>query len=151
MKQLWFLILLLLFVNLANADSESNNSGKNLNGDLTVTITNLDNTKGQILIGLFNSSSTFPINGQEYRGQKIIPITNLTQSTTFSNLAPGIYAIAVIHDTDLTGTLTKNIFGIPLEQYGFSNNVTHKSGQLTFEEAKFTHSTNKQIIQIQLN
>jgi uncharacterized protein (DUF2141 family) len=37
----------------------------------------------------------------------------------FSDIKPGNYAIAVIHDENRNGELDTNMFGIPKEGYGF--------------------------------
>jgi uncharacterized protein (DUF2141 family) len=41
----------------------------------------------------------------------------------FDNVAPGTYAIAVLHDENSNGDMDYNIIGMPIEGYGFSNNV----------------------------
>jgi uncharacterized protein (DUF2141 family) len=40
-------------------------------------------------------------------------------SFEFSDIKPGKYAIAVIHDENCNGKLDTNMFGIPKEGYGF--------------------------------
>jgi uncharacterized protein (DUF2141 family) len=40
-------------------------------------------------------------------------------SFEFSDIKPGKYAIAVIHDENCNGELDSNLFGIPTEGYGF--------------------------------
>lgn len=118
--------------------------------NLTVTINNIKNTNGQILVGLFNNKKTFPIKGQEYRGNIVYPIIGSSVTTTFNNIPIGDYAIAVIHDEDRSGKLEKNIFGIPMEQYGFSNDVYGKFGPPFFESAAFTVNKNNLLININL-
>jgi uncharacterized protein (DUF2141 family) len=38
--------------------------------------------------------------------------------------APGDYALVMFHDANANGDLDQGLFGIPLEGYGFSNNVS---------------------------
>lgn len=120
-----------------------------LSANLTVTVNNIKNTNGQVLVGLFNSKKTFPTKGQEYKGNIVYPINSTSATTTFNNIPSGNYAIAVIHDEDRSGKLEKNIFGIPMEQYGFSNDVYAKFGPPTFESAAFT--VNKEDLLITIN
>ena len=53
-------------------------------------------------------------------------------------LLHGEYAIAVFVDLNGNGKMDKNFFGIPKEQYGFSNNVMGRMSAPTFDQAKFT-------------
>ncbi len=41
----------------------------------------------------------------------------------FEGLAPGSYAVAVLHDLNGTGRNDTNFLGIPTEDWGVSNNV----------------------------
>lgn len=113
---------------------------------ITVIINNLQNKTGQVLIGLFNQKDTFPIRGKEYKGNIIYPITSPSITTIFDNIPPGTYAIGVIHDENRSGNLDKNLFGIPIEQYGFSNNIYGRFGPPSFESASFIVNKNMQII-----
>ena len=38
-------------------------------------------------------------------------------------LPPGTYAIGIFHDANLNNRLDNYFFGVPREQYGFSNNA----------------------------
>jgi len=117
--------------------------------NLTVTVSNIIDKKGQMIISLYNNKASFPIEGKEYRAIIVYPITAATITTTFNNIPSGTYAVAVIHDEDRSGKLEKNIFGIPMEQYGFSNDVYAKFGPPTFESAAFT--INKEDLLITIN
>jgi uncharacterized protein (DUF2141 family) len=103
--------------------------------NLTVDIQNLNSTKGQVLVGLYNDSSNFPVLGKEYKGEKIYPITTQSPVVIFKDLPAGTYAVAVIQDKEMTGKMATGLFGIPLEQYGFSN--YNQSGKASFNQAKF--------------
>ena len=54
------------------------------------------------------------------------------------DLAYGQYAIAVYHDKNKNGLLDTNMLGIPLEEYGFSNNARGRFGPASWSQAKFT-------------
>ncbi len=41
--------------------------------------------------------------------------------TTFTNVAPGRYAVAVYQDLNNSGSIERTRLGLPLEPYGFSN------------------------------
>lgn len=54
----------------------------------------------------------------------------------FEGVAPGRYAVMVIHDENGNGRLDTNLVGMPVEGYGFSNNPKVMR-RPTFEEAAF--------------
>ncbi|PJA96473.1 MAG: hypothetical protein CO129_06365 [Ignavibacteriales bacterium CG_4_9_14_3_um_filter_34_10] len=61
------------------------------------------------------------------------------------------YAIKVFHDEDNNKTLNTNFFGIPVEDYGFSNNARALIGIPSWDKAKFELSKDGQEIVIDLN
>ena len=50
-------------------------------------------------------------------------------------LPAGTYAIGIFHDANLNNRLDNFFFGIPREQYGFSNNARGFMGPPSFEDA----------------
>lgn len=52
-------------------------------------------------------------------------------------LPEGRYAIKAFHDVNDNGEFDFNMFGIPKEPYGFSNNVMGTMGAPKFEQAAF--------------
>jgi uncharacterized protein (DUF2141 family) len=59
-------------------------------------------------------------------------------SVTFNNLEAGEYAIRYFHDENDNGKLEQNLFGMPVEGYGFSNNAKANFGPAAFEDMKVT-------------
>ena len=53
------------------------------------------------------------------------------------DLAPGKYAISIIHDENNNDKLDTNFIGIPKEGFGFSNNPRIMFGPPSFEKASF--------------
>ncbi|NQZ76768.1 MAG: DUF2141 domain-containing protein [Ekhidna sp.] len=115
-----------------------------------VKVSNLENVKGTLYIGWYNNADDFRINDKAiYR--KEIDVTNLSEVTvTFDKIPDGNYAIAVFLDEDNDYLLDKNVFGIPKEKYGFSNNVLPAFRPATFEESAFTLSNEKKVVSIKL-
>lgn len=60
-------------------------------------------------------------------------------------LKKGVYAIKVLVDNNDNGKMDFNFFGIPKEQFGFSNNVLGILGVPKFEKASFKLNSNKKI------
>ena len=113
-------------------------------GIIEVKINGIRDDKGKISIGLFKKGNKFPEEGSRYMGI-IIDIKGKNVTGIFSNVPNGTYAVAIFHDENNNRKLDKNIFGIPKEGYGFSNNATGTFGPPTFDQAKFningTYST----------
>ena len=99
---------------------------------LTVTVENIHDPKGVILVGLFDCENGFL---EEAREGKIIRASAEKVTVTFDNIRPGKYAVSVIHDRNENTQLDKNFLGIPKEGFGFSNNAMGNFGPPTFEQA----------------
>ena len=109
-------------------------------------IVRVDNIKeaGEIHIAIYDSAEAFEAD----RGEKGGPAPGITQGTiemvepgsvTYRyELPPGTYAIGIFHDANLNNRLDNYFFGVPREQYGFSNNARGFMGPPSFEDAAFS-------------
>jgi uncharacterized protein (DUF2141 family) len=86
---------------------------------LTIRVENADIGKGDLMIGIFNDEKIFP--NDYFRGEKLT-VSNGIMTIVFNDLPKGQYAVSVYQDSNGNEQLDKNIFGIPKEKYGFSNN-----------------------------
>jgi uncharacterized protein (DUF2141 family) len=98
--------------------------------------------KGDIRVGIFNEKG-FLDNNKVIIG-KIVKVTKSIVNVEF-DLPNGIYAVAVIHDIDKNGKLSKNLFGYPIEPYAFSNNSVGNLGPPAFKDALIKLNTSKKI------
>jgi uncharacterized protein (DUF2141 family) len=85
---------------------------------LTVRVSNIKPVSGNLMVGVFNRENGFP--DVYYKGIKV-QITDTIMVVTFTDLPKGKYAVSAYQDMNKNGRLDKNIFGIPKEKYGFSN------------------------------
>lgn len=103
-------------------------------GTLQVDVTAPKNGRGHVGCALFSSGKGFPMETGRAAVQRFKsegrPVRCL-----FENLAPGTYAVAVVHDENDNGKVDTNFLGIPKEAWGTSNNVTHTMSAPTFEES----------------
>ncbi len=114
-------------------------------GTVIVEISDINDPKGLMSIGLYSNKKGFPDKGKEYKG-KDVEVTGQTLVYTFEDVPIGTYAIAIFHDTNSNGKLDKNFLGIPKEGYAFSNNVFGILGlPPKFKDASFKYSGNKTI------
>ena len=77
--------------------------------------------------------------------ERRVAITGPTALCTFEGVAPGAYAIAVMHDENGDGKLDKNFFGVPTEGYGVSNNRTHALRNPSWDESRFVLEPGKNL------
>lgn len=101
---------------------------------LTVTIQNLKNINGDILVGLYDNASNFP---RKVATGKIVKVTEQVMRVTFPDLKPGNYAVSVLHDENQNKDMDQGTLGIPKEGYGFSNNAKAVMGPPSFKKARF--------------
>ena len=97
---------------------------------LTVTVTGIANSKGQILIGLCDKA-TFLKHCAHSAMKQAAPTVELH----FPQLIPGDYAVMVLHDENGNFVMDKTASGMPLEGYGFSRNAMGKYGPPAFDDA----------------
>jgi uncharacterized protein (DUF2141 family) len=119
---------------------------------LTIRIVGAKNGKGQIAIALFNGNAGFP--GDKSKAlrtlQTRIDSQTLSAQVTLDDLPHGVYAVSVFHDENMNGQLDKNVFGIPKEDYGASNNPNKSMGPPKFADAKFDLDQPEQMLEIKL-
>jgi uncharacterized protein (DUF2141 family) len=111
---------------------------------LTVTASGFPDNVGQAYMGLYRAQDDFPVINKQYIG-KVVAISKNSASVTYSNLVKGNYAVAVFHDRNKDGVLNTNLFGVPTEEYGFSNNARNTFSAPSFSAASFSVSENKSI------
>ena len=108
-------------------------------GDITVVITDVRNTDGEILISLYDKAEGFPKDRDAIIRTAAVEADASGQVTTiFEGLQHGDYAIAVLHDEDDSQGMTFGSFHLPKEGYCFSNNVKVRFKPPKFKKTKFT-------------
>ena len=108
---------------------------------LEVNVHNIKSHKGSIRVGLFDSETDFLKNAVE---GKVVKASGREITVIFENLAPGEYALSVIHDENENGELDSNAFGVPKEGFAFGNNAMGPFGPPSFEKAKMKIEGNLQ-------
>ncbi len=117
-------------------------------GDIVVTITDIRNTKGEMVISLFNIDEGFPDEISSTLKNKKISIQATTVEYIFEKVPYGEYAIAIMHDENGNGEMDTNFLGIPIEGVGVSNNALRKFGPPKYEDSKFIHDSKENLIEI---
>lgn len=111
-------------------------------GRVVAEISNFENSKGICRACLFNDAASFTgEGGTPYRCVQV-PVTARKVEAVFDNVAPGTYALFVLHDANNNNKMDKNFVGIPKEGYGASRNKLPFAAAPTFEDNKFSVQNN---------
>ncbi|OIQ22996.1 DUF2141 domain-containing protein [Lacinutrix sp. MedPE-SW] len=122
---LGFVVLFFSFISFAQESSTYN---------ITVTINNVKNTNGVVLLGLHNDTTFMKTKALKNAKSKI---ENNKISITFKDVKPGDYAIMAVHDENENNRMDFDSNGMPQESYGMSNNPM-SYGPPQYGDAKFT-------------
>jgi uncharacterized protein (DUF2141 family) len=115
-----------------------------------LVVSNLDKIKGKLYIGWYKSTEEFR-KADKAVFQKIVEVEGKeTVEIPFENIPPGTYAVAIFLDENGNGKIDTNMFGIPKEKYGFSNNKYPLTRAATFKESAFTVGEKENSISIKL-
>ncbi len=113
--------------------------------NLNVTVHNLKNAEGQVIIAVFDSKEDYlkkPVD------ERAVPITDeLTGVAEFKDLEPGTYAVVAYHDKNSNKDLDRLVV-VPREAYGFSNDARGMFGPAKFKKAAIELGEEDMAIQI---
>jgi len=102
-------------------------------GNITVSVENLSSEEGKVYFALSNEDNFLkkPLQGE------VSEINKGSAQITFTEVPPGIYAVTAYHDKNGNEKMDFDSSGIPLENYGVSNNQMNLYGPPIWEDAKF--------------
>lgn len=125
-------ILVLAILSISNSLTAQNTQ------NIIVTVTNPTSENGKISFALFDKENFMktPLK------REIGTIKNGKSTIIFKEIPVGEYAITCYHDKNDNGKMDFASNGMPLEDYGASNNVFN-FGPPSYEDAKFTVSDKK--------
>jgi uncharacterized protein (DUF2141 family) len=107
-------------------------------GRIEVTVTGVSTAKGLVGCALFSSKTGFPLESKKHALTQIrVPVVRGNATCTFPSVAPGTYAVAVVHDTNDNELADTNFLGMPTEGVGVSNNAMPTLSPPTFEACSF--------------
>jgi uncharacterized protein (DUF2141 family) len=117
-----------------------------LHGKITVIIKSLRSISGNLNIALYDSYKAFASKETPFRGA-FETVADYTMTVLFDSIPKGVYAIAVFHDEDKDGVLKTNKMNIPMEGYGFSNNIVASFSPPEYSQIRFYFSgKNKTVV-----
>ena len=120
-------------------------------GTLILQFHGLADDRGQLVAALWDSAESWLSKKRDPHASHAGPILAGRASWRLENLAFGRYAVSAYHDRDLDGELDGGLFGIPSEDYGFSNDVRGGFGPPDFDAASFTFDRPGQTLLIRID
>ena len=117
---------------------------------LIVKINNIEK-EGEIHLAIYNDADVFENDNGEKGGAAkgiihgVIEEVKKGSITYAFELQNDTYAIGIFIDTNYNNKMDKNLFGVPKEQFGFSNNAKGSFGPPSFEDASFTISNDMKL------
>jgi len=115
------------------AQADNTNADVATNGTSITVSVPVQSSNGKVIVGLYDEATfmkTEPLVG--LHGE----IVDGRATVTFTDVAPGIYAITLFHDKNNNNQMDFEPNGMPKEMYGVSNNVM-SYGPPQWSDAKF--------------
>ncbi|KOY87403.1 hypothetical protein AD998_15790 [bacterium 336/3] len=106
-------------------------------GKLKIEIIKVQNTKGKVLLSLFNTAKGFPTQNKYAYKTAELEIKDGKAFVEFTDLPYGDYAVAILHDENDNKKMDYNFLGMPKEGYCFSNNYRPTIKNPSFRQAGF--------------
>jgi uncharacterized protein (DUF2141 family) len=127
-------LLLALAMTITAATASASSGGR-----IEAAVSGVSNAPGMVGCALFSSAAGFPLESDK-PGVKIMRVAPAGGAAmcVFENVPPGVYAMAVVHDTNGNGRADTNFLGMPTEGVGVSNNVMPRMLSPTFDANKFS-------------
>jgi len=104
--------------------------------ELEIQVQGLRNMRGAVRLCLTRNPAYFPDCNRDPAAVKRSVNAGQAGSIRLAGMAPGVYALAVIHDENGNGRLDK-FMGVPREGFGFSRNPSIRMGPPRFEDVRF--------------
>jgi uncharacterized protein (DUF2141 family) len=121
---------------------------------LAVHFIGLKSSQGAVMVAVYNSEAAYENSGSASdaatRAVKL-EIKDGTAIATLEGIPPGEYAIKAFHDLNGDAKLNTNLFGIPTEPVGFSNDAPVHMHAPSWKETMFVVHTGENDISIHLD
>jgi uncharacterized protein (DUF2141 family) len=117
---------------------------------VTVEIAECRNNNGSIRITLYDKEEDFLSEDSKTAVTLQAKIEDNKATIVFENIAPGEYAIALMHDEDNDKKMKKSLIGLPKEGIGMSNNARPKFGPPKWKDAVFEVGAEEVVQEIEM-
>ena len=119
-----------------------------LASSLDISINGKRSAKGNVLVCLTANPKAFPDCSKDPKA-RTAKIAASVPAVNFEGLAPGAYAVSMIHDENANGKMDVRVF-LPKEGFGFSRNPAITFGPPKFGAAAFqvSEGANNQTVKL---
>lgn len=116
--------------------------------DLIVNVSTVEKERGTVMVAVYDSKSSFQ---KTTAHATALPASSGEMQFTFSDIAPGDYAVLVFHDVNDNGDLDSNMLGMPKEPWGASVQGKSLFGAPDWAKTRFSLGDDGKSIKIVLN
>lgn len=118
--------------------------------EVSITVTDVRSTKGVVRACLTADAKTFPKCNNDPNAKRVVVPAASTVTIRFRGVAPGNYAVALLHDENNNGKADRTLGMIPKEGYGFSRDAKVAMGPPKFKDAVFALGNSAQRMTIKM-
>ena len=104
--------------------------------EVVVRVSGLTQPSGQVGCSLFSAAAGFPMDSTS-APSLWLPAQGKGVTCRFNDVPEGTYAVSVGHDLNGNRRVDTNLFGVPTEPWGVSNNARPTLRAPRFDEAAF--------------
>ena len=108
-----------------------------LAGEVVITVTDIRSSKGVVRACMTTRADIFPKCIKDPAAHRTVVKADGTVQIRFTGVAPGDYAIALLHDENDNGKADRAMGMMPKEGYGFSRDAPVKMAPPKFKDAVF--------------
>lgn len=119
-------------------------------GEIAITITELRNAKGVVRACMTTNPDIFPRCRKDPASHRTVVKAGERVELKFSDVAPGRYAVALLHDENDNGKADRALGMMPKEGFGFSRDAKVRMGPPKFEDAAFEFTGDAQTLTIRM-
>jgi uncharacterized protein (DUF2141 family) len=127
--------------------ADKDNNASQAASDLTITVTPVSESKGQLMLAVYDSELSFRKESVRAISQ---PAVTGDMTVTISKLPHGTYAVMVFQDLNENGKLDANLMGMPKEPWGGSLQGKTVFGAPGWSDTRFDLSASENAITINL-
>ena len=121
-----------------------------LAGNVVITITDLRSTEGVVRACMTTQEKIFPTCRKDPDSYRTVVSASGDVTITFTDVTPGAYAVALLHDENDDGKANRALGMMPKEGYGFSRDAKVRMGPPKFDDAVFEHTGEDQQLTIKM-
>lgn len=114
-------------------------------GKIILKVEGIESSAGNVMVAVYDRAENFNSYDKVFAG-KVVKAVSGSLIIVFDSIPAGYYAISGIHDKNANGDMDKNRLGIPVEKFGFSQNVMGSFGPPSFNQARIKVEAGKPVL-----